>query len=109
MMSGARSTTSRCSLQQSCIPLPIRASLRSQAPRNLAGSDKINIDVRNNLVILTGSVGSTEQHLEAQRLSWNIAGVLSVVNDLIVELNATPGIRNPDKSYKSFSIINSIR
>jgi len=63
----------------------------------LADPARVSVQVRNGIVIMAGQVGSAEQHdliRIAVRLTWNIDGVVDVVNKLGASI--TPSIPAPD-------------
>src|SRR5436190_1239035 len=50
----------------------------------------INVDTRDNVVTLTGTVHSTAEKAEAERLARNTTGVKSVISKLTVDPKKTP-------------------
>ena len=72
----------------------------------LADPARITVQVRNGIVTLAGQLGSAEQHdliRIAVRLTWDIDGVVDVVNKLGASI--TPSIPAPDLPY-SDSLLN---
>ena len=66
----------------------------------LADPARVTVQVRNGIVTMAGQVGSAEQHdliRIAVRLTWNIDGVVDVVNKLGASI--TPCIPVPDLPY----------
>jgi hypothetical protein len=66
----------------------------------LADPARITVQVRNGIVTVAGQLGSAEQHdliPIAVRLTWNIDGVVDVVNKLGTSI--TPSIPAPDLPY----------
>jgi CBS domain-containing protein len=66
----------------------------------LADPARVTVQVRNGIVTMAGQVGSAEQHdliRIAVRLTWNIDGVVDVVNKLGASI--TPRIPVPDLPY----------
>jgi CBS domain-containing protein len=66
----------------------------------LADPARVTVQVRNGIVTLAGQLGSAEQHDRiriAVRLTWNIDGVVDVVNKLAASI--TPSIPAPDLPY----------
>jgi CBS-domain-containing membrane protein len=66
----------------------------------LADPARITVQVRNGIVTLAGQLGSAEQHdliRIAARLTWDIDGVVNVVNKLGTSI--TPSIPAPDLPY----------
>ena len=66
----------------------------------LADPARITVQVRNGIVTLAGQLGSAEHHdliRIAVRLTWNIDGVVDVVNKLGASI--TPSIPAPDLPY----------
>jgi len=63
----------------------------------LADPARVTVRVRNGIVTMAGQVGSAEHHdliRIAVRLTWNIDGVVDVVNKLVASI--TPSIPAPD-------------
>jgi hyperosmotically inducible periplasmic protein len=50
----------------------------------------INVDTKDNVVTLTGTVHSTAEKAEAERLARNTTGVKSVISKLVVDPKKTP-------------------
>ena len=66
----------------------------------LADPARVTVQVRNGIVAMAGQLGSAEQHdliRIAVRLTWNIDGVVDVVNKLGASI--TPSIPVPDLPY----------
>jgi osmotically-inducible protein OsmY len=53
---------------------------------------KVNLQVQEGRVLLTGNVRLPEQRVEAVRLSWQAPGVREVINE--IEVNDTSGLSN---------------
>ena len=67
----------------------------------LADPARVTVQVRNGIVTLAGQLGSAEQHDRIRigvRLTWNIDGVVDVVNKLGTSI--TPSIPAPDLPYR---------
>ena len=60
----------------------VKTKLVAEKPSNLT---KVNVDVTNGTVYLTGNVESAEQKARAERLAHDTKGVKSVVNNLEVK------------------------
>jgi hyperosmotically inducible periplasmic protein len=60
----------------------VKGKLVADKPANLT---KVNVDVTNGTVYLTGNVDSAEQKTRAERLAHDVKGVRSVVNNLQVK------------------------
>lgn len=60
----------------------VKGKLVADKPSNLT---KVNVDVTNGTVYLTGNVDSAEQKTRAERLAHDVKGVKSVVNNLQVK------------------------
>jgi len=60
----------------------VKSKLVADKPSNLT---KVNVDVTNGTVYLTGDVDSAEQKTRAERLAHDTRGVKSVVNNLQVK------------------------
>ena len=60
----------------------VKTKLVADKPANLV---KVNVDVTNGTVYLTGNVDSAEQKVRAERLAHDVKGVRSVVNNLQVK------------------------
>ena len=60
----------------------VKTKLVAEKASNLT---KINVDVTNGTVYLTGNVDSAEQKSRAERIAQEVNGVRSVVNNLEVQ------------------------
>jgi osmotically-inducible protein OsmY len=71
-------------VDDSTILASVKSKLVAEKPANLT---KVNVDVTNGTVYLTGNVESAEQKTRAGRLAQETRGVKSVVNNLEVRRN----------------------
>jgi osmotically-inducible protein OsmY len=60
----------------------VKTKLVADKPANLT---RVNVDVTNGTVYLTGNVDSAEQKVRAERLAQEVRGVRRVVNNLAVK------------------------
>ena len=60
----------------------VKTKLVADKPANLT---RVNVDVTNGTVYLTGNVDSAEQKVRAERLAHEVRGVRRVVNNLAVK------------------------
>ena len=60
----------------------VKGKLVADKPSNLT---RVNVDVTNGTVYLSGNVESAEQKVRAERLAHDVKGVRSVVNNLQVK------------------------
>jgi hyperosmotically inducible protein len=86
LAAGCRSTTTGQTVGEKIDDKTILASVKSKLvadkPSNLT---KVNVDVTNGTVYLSGDVESAEQKTRAERLAHDVRGVKSVVNNLQVK------------------------
>jgi osmotically-inducible protein OsmY len=57
---------------------------------------RVNTNVQNGEVMLTGAVQTNEMHLEAVRIAWEIPGVRRVIDNIAVSEGASLGIYAQD-------------
>ena len=84
LAAGCRSTTGRTvgeAVDDKTILASVKTKLVADKPSNLT---KVNVDVTNGTVYLTGNVESAEIKARAERLAHDVRGVKSVVNNLQV-------------------------
>ena len=86
LAAGCRSTTTGRTVGDNIDDKTILASVKTKLvadkPSNLT---KVNVDVTNGTVYLSGNVDSAEQKTRAERLAHDVRGVKSVVNNLQVK------------------------
>ena len=81
---GCRSTSNQTvgqNIDDKTILASVKTKLVADKPSNLT---KVNVDVTNGTVYLSGNVESAEQKSRAERLAQETRGVKSVVNNLAV-------------------------
>lgn len=76
---GGRSIAER--LDDAWVTTKVKAKLSTEQVRNLV---KVDVDTRNGVVHLQGTVPTPEDKAEAERLAWDTEGVVRVRNDLDV-------------------------
>jgi osmotically-inducible protein OsmY len=82
---GCRSTSTQ-SVGQNIDDKTILASVKTKLVAEKASNlTKIDVDVTNGTVYLTGNVDSAEQKSRAERIAQGVSGVRSVVNNLRVQ------------------------
>ena len=82
---GCRSTTGQ-SVGQNIDDKTILASVKTKlVAEKVSNLTKVNVDVTNGTVYLTGNVDSAEQKSRAERLAHDVKGVRSVVNNLQIQ------------------------
>jgi hyperosmotically inducible protein len=85
LAAGCRSTTGR-SVGQNIDDKTILASVKSKLVADkVSNLIKVDVDVTNGTVYLTGNVDSAEQKSRAERIAQEVNGVRSVVNNLHVQ------------------------
>lgn len=57
---------------------------------------KINVNVQNGEVLLTGAVPTNEMHLDAVRIAWEVKGVKRVIDNIAVSKGASVGVYAKD-------------
>jgi hyperosmotically inducible protein len=84
LAAGCRSTSSQ-SVGEAIDDRTIHASVKSKLVAEKASNlTKVDVDVSNGTVYLTGAVDSAEQKTRAEQLAQSVKGVKSVVNNLQV-------------------------
>lgn len=84
LVAGCRSTGQ--SVGQNIDDKTILAAVKTKLVADKASNlTKVNVDVTNGTVYLTGNVESAEQKASAERLAQDVRGVRSVVNNLQVQ------------------------
>ena len=82
---GCRSTSHQ-SIGQNIDDKTILASVKTKlVMEKVSNLTKVNVDVTNGTVYLTGNVDSAEQKSRAERIAQEVNGVRSVVNNLEVQ------------------------
>jgi hyperosmotically inducible protein len=84
LAAGCSSTTGRTvgeNIDDKTILASVKTKLVAEKPSNLT---KVDVDVTNGTVYLTGAVESAEQKMRAEQLAQSVKGVKSVVNNLQV-------------------------
>lgn len=85
LAAGCRSASERSvgqNIDDKTILAAVKTKLVADKPANLT---KVNVDVSNGTVYLTGNVDSAEMKTRAERLAQEVNGVRSVVNNLQVK------------------------
>jgi hyperosmotically inducible periplasmic protein len=82
---GCRSTTGQ-SVGQNIDDKTLLASVKSKLVADKASNlTRVNVDVTNGTVYLTGNVESAEQKSRAEQIAHDVKGVRSVVNNLQIQ------------------------
>jgi len=83
---GVTGVTNNITLKSETIVMTGKQEIENALERNWSLNDKhIQVQVLGNTVTLIGTVYSLFQKKEAERIAWNGPGVLSVVNELLIE------------------------
>ena len=78
----AQSRTIGERVDDATITAAVKAKLTADSPKNLV---KVNVDTKDGVVELKGTVSSPEHKMEAERLALGTKGVQAVRNELTVE------------------------
>lgn len=87
-LAGIRSITNLITVKPQITALDIRQKISSAFHRSASiDSGKVNVIVENSKVILTGKVRSLAEKEDAETAAWSAPGIISVENNLEVELS----------------------
>lgn len=83
---GVRNIINNIRVQNKITAMDIKEKISEAFQRSSTlDSDKLNVDVLGNKVILTGSVWSYSEKMDAEKIAWSSPGVMYVDNHLIIE------------------------
>lgn len=59
--------------------------------------DRVDVKIRNNMVLLAGAVYGPDDRIEAERIAWSVKGVQEVANEIVVAKPRSIGRRIADQ------------